>query len=128
MENLGQRWIYNDINPCDTAIMFASHAAPRLKLKKQVSLRNAILAHIVDGRNSYILVDVHLPTSWASATQLADAIEEIHINAETLATETKCMHIIIGGDWNAGVWTPDAPAERAVTKRAQKLWEASRSR
>lgn len=40
-----------------------------------------------------------------------------------LAAETKCNHFIMGGGWNTEFWAPETPTERAVTDRAQNIWE-----
>lgn len=76
-ENMGQEWIYNDINPCDTAIMIGASAAARINTNKQISMQNAIIAAIGNGPTSYILVNVHPPTSWSTETQFKDALEDI---------------------------------------------------
>lgn len=122
-KNMGQRWCWNEVNPCGTATMIAAHAAQRLKIKRQISLRHAILLHIIDGKNQYILPNVYLPKSWAPEAEFADAIEEIQRNAETIAAETKCNYLITGGDCSVESWSRRVPAERVLTERAQKIWE-----
>lgn len=64
------------------------------------------MLHITDGKNQYILLNVHLPTSWASEAEFAGAIEETQRNAKNIAAETKCNYFITGGDWNVGVVDP----------------------
>lgn len=103
--------------------MIAARAAQPPKTKRQISMRHTNLLHIIDGKNQYILLNVHLPMPWAPESEFADAIKEIQRNATNIAAETKCNYFITGGDWNVELWNRGVPAERALTVRAQKIWE-----
>lgn len=66
-EHTGAKWIYNEVNPCDTSIMINKTAADRIKIKKVIGEKHTLAIGYVDGEDKGIIITMHLQTQWETA-------------------------------------------------------------
>lgn len=61
VENLGAKWIYNDIRACDVVIMISRNVAARLHMVDIRCIKHALLVSCIVGAEKSILIYVRTP-------------------------------------------------------------------
>lgn len=86
-----------------------SHGTSLLGAHVEANFRdNWMMLHYMIGRDLWVIA-VHMPTTLQSAEKYKDAMNDLGMQMEKIATEKREPRVLVGGDWNAA-W----PARKGI--------------
>lgn len=81
----GMKFLCNSEAWMDTMILMGHSLAARVQ---KLKTRHALILNFYDGANNWNFANRHLPTSWASVTEVKDAVWKVHEILEHIQEKT----------------------------------------
>lgn len=124
MADMGSKWVYNEVSPCDTNIMINKRVANRMMRMRDARSKQHTRAILYEDRqDKCLIVNMHLPTAWQTAREYKGASHEASEAIQELKGENQCCTIILAGDLNAELWKNiDCWLQKNDEVRAQHMW------